>query len=450
MKNARNLIQHQEIQSEILNSLIPFLTCILAFLQGSALLLATTNSLHAAEDTLRGSSASSMPHPELSPQGIHYNSFILSPGINYINFYDDNVFATSNFQQSSRASEFSPTIRVNSNWSKHALNLSASSTIGKNFSFASEDFNDWAIKTNGQLDIHNDIKLFSGIDLEHKHISRTAPNTVRGIEPTQFEQNRIFTRYTQKFGRVFSAININLINKDFHDVEAIREGNLVTIDNSRRNRSELSLSIKSGIKYVGEEQVFILLTGFQHEYDNIQASSGLDRSSTGIESSVGASFDYHGLLIGNFSLGYHTQQYSQPLPDINEPVISTTVLWNNSDLTTTTFILERSIHKSIDINFSGYISTSISLGLDHELKRNLILSLSAQRTVLEYTGIPPANREIKIYDLITSLTYKMNRNLFFTMQYQNSEREDYIDTTTSKSNLNYIKNLISFQLQAQY
>ena len=429
----------------------PALNALLSLLIALTLVPGISNTLQAAEDTIRGSTATTMPHPELSPIGIHTGGFMLFPSLIYTGTFDDNVFATDSNKQSSYVSELSPRINANTDWNNHALNFSASSNIGKNHTFSSEDYVDWDLNADGKLNIRHDIKLFSGAGVGRDHVPRTAPNDVRGLEPTIFDKANFFTRYSQYFGRITSAINLNVIRKEYRDVPAIRLGIPVIIDNSDRDRTEYTLSLRGGYQYVGNEQVFFQLRGFQRDYDSIQKFTGFDRSSTGIEASIGTSFDYHGLLLGDFSVGYRSQNYQHPLPDINTPITKASIRWNITDLTTASFNLDRSIQETIDPFFSGFISTSTSLDLDHELKRNLLLNLSLLFIRQDYQGISPANRDDKTYNIITGSTYKVNRNLFLSVQYHYMERTGDANTSlTNSSSFNFIKNIVFFQLQTQY
>jgi len=415
------------------------------------LLFAFINLAYAAEDTVRGSTAATMPHPELSPYGIQKGSFVFRPDATYSVSYDDNTFGTKTEKVSSYVSEFTPSLAVSSTWNNHALNFNASSSFGKNHEFSSEDYSDWSLGTDGKLDISSDIKLIAGVGFDHEHLDRTATDDSRGVEPTEFDRIRYFTSYRQKFGRIVGLVNLNVVEKEYDDVEAIRFGIPVTLDNSVRDRTEYTLSLRAGYQYVGNEQVFVSIKGFERDYDEVKAFSGLDNSSRGLETSVGASFDHHGFFLGEISVGYRSQDYKDPLPDIDTPIAEANVHWNITDLTTAKFGVDHSIRESIDQFFSGYTSTTTSLGLDHELQRNLLLNLSFQYTRDKYEGIDPADRDDKTYSFVAGSTYKMNRNLFFTANYNYVERKSDLNTTLiDSSRFDFRKNLISFQIQAQF
>jgi len=450
--NIRHLLSVLEISNPHIIETTQFIFRILylsMFISG--LLITNSNTLRAAEDTIRGSTTLTRPHPELEPSGISAGSYLISPVIKYTGYFDDNVFATSGHSKSSYVSELSPEITARSNWGQHALNFSALADIGINHTFKSEDYEDWDLNADGKIQINSMIDLFVGAGIGHDHISRGAPNDVRGLEPTTFDKISFFTRYNHRHGKVNTNLNFNIQQKIFQNAPAIVNGTPTVIDNSDRDRTQYTIGLRSGYEYIGDERAFIVIRYNQTDYDKLQNATQFDRSSKGIEASVGASFDYHGLLLGQLSLGYRSQDYADPLPDINTPLLRASIQWNITDLSTATLNLDRSIRETIDPLFSGYISTRAILRLDHELQRNLLLNLSLLSDKLDYLGIPPANRDDQTYDIIVGSTYKVNRNLHISVQYQHYQRKGDANTSISNfTNFDYAKNLISFQVSVQY
>lgn len=423
-----------------------FLSAVITFF----LSFISSDTLLAAEDTVRGTTAASMPHPELNPMGVDVGGYTLFPSLIYRGMFDDNVFATDSNKKSAYTSEFNPVIAANSSWGRHALNFRASSEIGINHTFPSEDYVDWDVNTDGSLDVSHDINLFAGAGIGRDHVPRTAPNDVRGTEPTRFDKASFFTRYSQKFGRINSRINLNILRKEYRDVPAIRLGVPIIIDNSDRDRTQYRLSVRGGYRNVGDEELFMQLQYFQRDYDRLQDFTQLERSSTGLEATVGASFDFSGILHGQLSIGYRSQDYQDPLPDINTPVARALINWNITDLTTVSLDVDRTVQETIDPLFSGYISTTSILNMDHELKRNLVLNLSLYFRDDDYVGISPAKRNDRTYDVITGSTYKMNQNLHLSLQYHYMQRVSEANASiTDSTRFDFIKNLIFFSITAQ-
>ena len=414
-------------------------------------LFAPISIAYAAEDTIRGSTAATMPHPELAPMGIRHGGFILLPGIIYSLDYTDNVFATESNRQSGFISEIIPSISANSDWNKHALNFSAFALKSKNHEFSSEDYTDWDVQADGLIDISHKSSLSLGASTGVDHVPRGTPDDTRGVEPTEYDKTSVFSRYSHRTGRVVSAINLNILRKEFQDVDAIQLGIPVTLDLSDRDRTESRLKLRIGYRYIANQQVFVSVEGFDQDYDNTRAFSGRDQSSTGVKVLLGSSFDYHGILLGEVAMGYRTQDYQDPSEDINVPVLEAVVRWNVTDLSTVDFNLIQRVQESIDLFFSGYISTTASVGLDHELRRNLVLDLELGYRRNNYVGIDPAERTDDIYYITAGSRYRMNRNLFFNTRYTYDERVSDLKFGPAEfSRFDFSRNLISFQLQAQF
>ena len=414
-------------------------------------LFAAVSTAYAAEDTIRGSTAATMPHPELAPMGIHHGSFIFLPGIVYSLDYTDNVFATESNKESGYISEIIPSISANSDWNRHALNFNASALKSVNHEFSSEDYTDWNVGADGLIDISHESNLSLGASTGVEHIARSAPDDTRGDEPTEIDRTSVFSRYSHTTGRVVSAININITRKEYQDVDAVRLGIPVTLDLSDRDRTESRLKFRIGYRYIASQQVFVSVESFDRDYDSRRDISGFDQSSTGFKYLLGSSFDYHGIILGEVAVGYRTQDYEQPYEDIHAPVVEASVRWNVTDLSTVNFNLGQLVQESIDLFFTGYTSTTASVGLDHELRHNLVLDLELVFTRNDYVGIDPADRTDDTYYVTAGSRYRMNRNLFFNVNYTHAERTSDLELGPAQSSrFDFSQNLISLQLQAQF
>ncbi len=414
-------------------------------------LFATASTAYAAEDTIRGSTAATMPHPELAPKGIRHGSFILFPDIIYSLDYTDNIFATESNTQSGFVSEIIPSIFANSDWNKHALNFSAFALKSTNHEFSSEDYTDWNVRADGVIDISRDSSLSLGASTGIEHVPRSAPDDTRGVEPTAYDKHSFFTRYSHRSGRLVGVIKLNLARREYRDVDAIRLGRPVTLDLSDRDRTETRLKLRIGYRHIANEQVFVSIEGIDRDYDSRRTFSGRDQSSTGVKFLLGSSFDYHGIILGEVAIGYRTHDYKQPSEDIHAPVAEASVRWNVTDLTTVNFNLEEQVQEALDLFFSGYSATTASIGLDHELRRNLVLDLTLGLTRNNYVGIEPADRNDKIFYLAAGSRYRINRHLFFNTRFTHEERKSNLEFGPAESSrFDFSQNLISFQLQAQF
>ncbi len=221
------------------------------------------------------------------------------------------------------------------------------------------------------------------------------------------------------------------------------------IDNNQRDRTITTLQAGTSYEYLRNLNTFMRFKIEQRDYDNLQTSTNNDRSSDDYEASIGFDLDLDGILVGNIAIGYASRNYIQPFPDISEPVINASVNWNISRLTTLRLDTDRTIRETFIDSFSGYLSTTAEFGIDHELRRNLLLNGSFIYRRDEYAGIGNSTRDDKTYDIVVGSTYTLSRNLSASIQYHYLERKSVRINTGNRSS-DFINNVIFIQLQTQY
>ena len=141
----------------------------------------------------------------------------------------------------------------------------------------------------------------------------------------------------------------------------------VIIDQDDRDRDEYTLGLQGAYEIGHDHNVFLRARSIVRDYDKLQKFTGFDRSSDGFEVGAGAVPDFGGVTQGRFFAGYRKQNYSDPLPDISEPVFDISLIWNPSVLTSLELDVQRDFGETTAFLYSGYVSTSARVKIDHEL-----------------------------------------------------------------------------------
>ena len=118
--------------------------------------------------------------------GIRLGSFALKTGVEIALENNDNIFYFENEEISDSIIHVRPWARLNSDWSRHGLNLSAYTDIGRYDDFGSEDYEDWVLKLEGYIDVKRGSDFNYRASYMHLHEDRSSPDDVGGIAPTQF------------------------------------------------------------------------------------------------------------------------------------------------------------------------------------------------------------------------------------------------------------------------
>jgi hypothetical protein len=90
-----------------------------------------------------------------------------------------------------------------------------------------------------------------------------------------------------------------------------------------------------------------------------------------------------------------------------------------TQLMTATVNVQRTSAAADIEGFSSYIGTSVALGLDYELRRNLILSAGWARSRRDYTGVDPADTQNRAG---LSAQWLLNRHMRVGFGYSHTER----------------------------
>lgn len=425
------------------------------------LTLLSANALH-ADDTIVHDTVATRARPEVDPLGAHVGSFLIYPKLTFSYLHDDNVLINSGEKKGSYVTETSPEVAARSNWSKHALNLLANATFARFADFPNENYDDWLISTDGRLDLTPEIQLAGGAGAQKSHILRTSPeNTSNLDEPITYNENSVFGSYTQMFGHYRLGLDAAVHKQDYHSTLGLVGGVQTLINEDERDRTQRTAGLRVGYEVYPGEELYLLLKRDRRIYSEpAQLIIGpnqiikVKRSSDGKRALLGMTFDQNGIIFGDLSAGYLRQDYLDPFPDIHKPLVGASVNWNFTRLSTAYLAVQRDVGETTSSYFSGYVSTSTLLGIDHELRRHVLVSISVNHESddfqgIDFPGIGTAERKDSSYDFSAGPTYLINRNFRLSVLYHRLKRNSTDNTLPAGVTNDYLKNVILIQFQAQ-
>jgi hypothetical protein len=396
------------------------------------------------QEPQRGVTVTTLPRPELDPLGIPWRGFLVFPTLAYSGAFNSNVFATQTDVEADFISIISPQGAVRSNWNRNALNVFAGADIGRYANFPGENYNDWNFSAEGQVDATDSIQFAGGGRFEQLHEDRGDPDALsRALEPTVYTSAGVFASYSHERGPVSFAFSGDFDRVDYEDVPGIIDGQAITFDQDDRDRNQYEAGLRSGYEFMPDYEAFVRARAIFREYDQLQNITEFDRSSDGYEVVAGFDSDFGGLLYGDVFAGYRQQDYISPLPDIGTPTFGVSVDWNVTTLTTVNINVSRSIVETNDAFFSGYVSTSGEAGIDHALRRNLLINVTLGITDNDFAGIANATRDERYFGVGTDINYTINRHFRASLTYQFTERN------SSENRMNFTRQTVSLQVRLQ-
>lgn len=384
----------------------------------------------------RGTHVLDRERPEYDAVGIRAGSFMVFPELELGVTYDDNVFGTQNNTEGDVYFGVSPSVSIESDFGRHALNFSGYADPRFYSSETSEDRFDWGLGADGVLDVSQFTQIVAYIGYDQLTEDRTSTNRVAGgIEPTEYEVFNTGITFYQRFNRLTASLGANYTDTDYDDDAAIGGG---TIDQDFRDHDKLVIPARLSYDVSADTSVFVAGSYNTREYDQQPPTVAVTRDSDGYDIGVGAAFDFTNLIRGEAFVGYLEQEYDQVgFQKVDGIDFGLSGEWYASELTTVTAGINRAVEDSSSAGSSGHLDTLYEVGVAHELQRNIILTADASFLDVEFEGI---TRDDETISVGLGLQYLVNRNAEVAVGY------DYTSRDSTLAGQDYDKSLVGLSL----
>jgi hypothetical protein len=369
----------------------------------------------AASPTLRGDipfefsrgrnvSVQERPRPEYAPLGIPVGGFTLSPSLTVGPGFTNNVYSLPD-KTSDGLVTISPNAELQSNWSRNSLVISGGANIVRYFNQTLKNENGWYARAAGQAELGLNSSLSGVVRIEKLYETRYSPtlnNAVQSAAPYRVNEGRLTLQNSR--GRLRLAVS--------GDAETYRFSNVQVFGGSQITQANRDRDIWSGsglAEYALSPDVAVF---GQVTYQNINYNEDLlpgipNRSSNTIRGIAGISMDLSALIRGRIGLGYVSRDYDAAIyRNITGLAVEAQIEYFPSQITTVTLNVQRRPDDASILGASGYISTSASLRVDHELLRNLILNAQVAYENGNYKGI---SSETNVFRVSGGARYLMSR-----------------------------------------
>ena len=377
--------------------------------------------------------------PEYSSEGIPAGGFTISPRMSLSGIYDDNVYATKANKVDDVALRAAPSVRVDSNWSVHALSLQAGGNFLRYADETLKDEDGWYFGTSGKLALGTETSLSGAVRTTHTYESRVSPSTVAdAVSSIPYQRTEMRAMLEHRINRTRLVGSTDFTDIDF---DPIVSASGVRRDQTSRNRqvwrvtgqAEYAISPDAAVfgqaQYV-DTSYMIPLPGLQY-----------NRDSTGYRLLGGVSFDLTALARGKLGAGYTERSYKNAVyTDIKAFSVEAQVDYFPTELTTVSVGFTRDIQDSAVAGSSGYLRTAVDGRVDHEFLRNLLGNVRASYETVKYKGI---DGKSDIVSVSAGARYLFNRNLTLAADLTHFDRSNQrvvlpeFDNTTARLTLTY-------------
>ncbi len=367
----------------------------------------------------RGQGVKSRTQEDYSRVGIKVSGFNILPTFVSENEYRDNIYATQRDVRDDFIFHLQPGLAAKSNWNRHELTANVSADVQFFASKNQEDKQNHFFDIGGRFDVVRDSFASAKFYYSNQFEARGAPDSpFSALRPIEYSTLGGEVGYQHKFNRV--KLNIANDVKQFSFTDGIT-GDGTFIHNTDRDRTVNTSSGRIGYEITPGYEAFVKGSYNFVDYDILVDDNGVRRSSDGYEIASGLALDFTGKLIGDMYVGYRSQTYDDAqLKSIGDITGGVGLTWLPTGLTTVTARVDRSIVETTQGLSSGSFNTASTLNVDHELHKNIILSLNGGYTQIDFRG--GQGRQDDVYNAGLAGKYLLNRNLYLKGGYNYSSR----------------------------
>lgn len=355
----------------------------------------------------------SRPHTLYDQPGIHAGSFTIRPNLEESTGYNSNPLGATR-ARGSWALRTSPSVQVNSDWSRNKLGASLSLQDYRFFGVPSLNQTSWSAALGGGYTIgRHDLTLAYGhFSVQQSPTDITAPPASTSVG---YEVNDFRTEYAFDAGRWLFTPNA--------EMSMLRYGT-TTILGTPSNQSFRDRNVFQGgiaTEYVSSpgRDILLVVQGVSSRFLGAQAGAASLSSNSaialaGIDYQVSGNLLYR-LLVGGEIRFFDAAQFKTHA----SPVAEADVVWTPTGVTTIDGTVTRTIEDPSQQASAGYTLTQARLAVAHEYRRNVVLQAHGAVELAEFLGSGVSQRQ---YGVGASATWRLNRNMQLTASYDHTSQ----------------------------
>ncbi len=353
------------------------------------------------------------PRPEYTPIGVQLGAFSLSPALTTGISFTDNVFASDTNAQSDEIFSITPSLSAQSNWNRHALGFNASVTRYEHLDVDSQSSTDFTVGVHGRLDVLTSAAITASY--QHSDLTESRYNSEAAAfspEPSKYSTDYFDISASNQFNRVRVRLDASALNENFDNLVGF-DGRI--INNDTRDNTYYNASARADFALTPDTAIFGVISYDKRDFTNqVDLPGYFQRSSDGYQFLVGANFDITNLIRGEVGVGYFSDKVGGVGSSSDGVSLNARVEYFITPLTTITFNGNRGFYNSTVLLSPGDVSTSGSVRIDHEFRRNLLAFVQAGGSNQDYVGIDRNDDRVFAGG---GVTYLVNRAAQVTLSY---------------------------------
>jgi len=375
--------------------------------------------------------------PGYEPVGIRAGSWMFSPALISGGFYDSNVFSSNTAKRSDLAAVFEPSLRARTLWERHGIDLKLDAQSTLYSQNPGLDQTNASLKGNAWFDIAHDLAVLTNFQVAHLNEGvGTLSSPANAVQPTPYNLLSGDVSLRKEFNRLTTSIGIRTDSYEFGTTRA-QDGTI--INQSSRDGQIYSVHGRADYAFSSMLGWFTAVEGNERD---IRGTPGHSLDSEGYRALSGFTVELTNLVTGEFGAGYVQQRFVDPtIGTIDGPTYRARLTWRPTRLLDVHFNAEQLVTQTADTSSVGVLADALQLGLDYELRRNVIVSLAGGYESDRFFG---QLRKDHVITSEASIKYLLNRfgsvSLFHRYTARNSDIPAF----------SYDKNQVGINVTAQF
>jgi hypothetical protein len=332
--------------------------------------------------------------------GYRAGQFWILPTLEIGGFYDSNVFAQSSNESDGFGIYVTPNVAVKSDFGRHRLDVNFQANHYEYFDYSSQSRTNFNGDAEAEIEVRHDMVVRGGMrgGLYQQTTSDIEYPQLGGItQAGDYWRFGTWGEVEKQFSYIVVSARAGYDLQSYDSVQGI--------DQSFRDGDRVSVGGRVGWFVSPRARVFGDFGYNWRDYDGMVIPD-----SEGWRALGGVEVELTRLVKGEVSIGYMEQTYDQlvgPSTTTSGWSYHAGLVWNATPLMTVNLDADRTIEDST-IDTEGRIQDAFKLGLDYEIRRDLMFSPWVGFAINDYETQPIEDQR---YDIGAELDYKMNRFL---------------------------------------
>lgn len=331
--------------------------------------------------------------------------------------YDSNVYAEADGRNDVI---FTGTagFTARSEWGRHAIDLEANVRRREYGRFDSENATTYKIEGEGRLDLAGQNNLTARFLQQKIVLDRgVVDDVVTQALPTSYRQTVGEVGGHVEYGPLAVDLTGNIGRQVYADNFSVSG---MPVDQRFRNFDSLGGELLVATEISGLRSLYAEVDFERRRFDIV--AGGISRDADIFKFFGGMRGGLTRVIRGHLGIGYMLVDFKQAHVDsLRAVAVDADLDWLVTRLTTISLSATRNVRTVAQANARGTLLTVVQLGVDHEVRRNVILSMSLQQQWTDYIA---DTRRARATGITVGATWLFDRHLQMRPQMSYLERTD--------------------------